>query len=227
MVNEEGIGIYQFNESQKSWFNHLKRKTYKKESILEQNQPCIQLPLKMVLFIDAQNHIQNNIWIITFGHSGPVYKVRCNPFFGDIFLTCSADWSCKLWNWTEGSYPKPISNNKTYKTKCQTLNGLLTLLYYSHQFARMVDWKLWDLTKNNMLDPYFTIMPQDQQIWPAKTMVRFAHNSPVLITGDARGDINAYRLYGYEDNDPLQEEEKLRKLLYPSGYSKGQKEQKD
>lgn len=27
-------------------------------------------------------------------------------------------------------------------------------------------------------------------------MVRFAQNSPVLITGDAKGDINAYRLYG-------------------------------
>lgn len=32
------------------------------------------------------------------GHQGPVYKVRCNPFVGEIFLTCSADWSCKLWN---------------------------------------------------------------------------------------------------------------------------------
>jgi len=36
-----------------------------------------------------------------FGHSGPIYKVRCNPFVSDLFLTCSADWSCKLWNWRE------------------------------------------------------------------------------------------------------------------------------
>lgn len=33
-----------------------------------------------------------------YGHSGPVYKVRCNPFWSDIFLSCSADWSAKLWN---------------------------------------------------------------------------------------------------------------------------------
>ena len=33
------------------------------------------------------------------GHKGPVYRVRCNPFFPDIFLTGSADWTCKLWNW--------------------------------------------------------------------------------------------------------------------------------
>jgi len=36
-----------------------------------------------------------------FGHAGPVYKVRCNPFWSDIFLTCSADWTCRLWNWRE------------------------------------------------------------------------------------------------------------------------------
>lgn len=47
-----------------------------------------------------------------------------------------------------------------------------------------------------MLDPFFTIMPEDSQIWPAKTMIRFAQNSPILVTGDARGDINAYRLFG-------------------------------
>ena len=33
-----------------------------------------------------------------FGHTGAIYKVRTNPFWSDIFLTCSADWSCKLWN---------------------------------------------------------------------------------------------------------------------------------
>ena len=36
-----------------------------------------------------------------FGHTGPVYKVRCNPFWSDIFLSCSADWTCRLWNWRE------------------------------------------------------------------------------------------------------------------------------
>lgn len=33
------------------------------------------------------------------GHTGPIYKVRCNEFFPDVFVTCSADWTCKLWNW--------------------------------------------------------------------------------------------------------------------------------
>lgn len=36
-----------------------------------------------------------------FGHTGPVYRVRFNPFWSDIFLSCSADWSCRLWNLKE------------------------------------------------------------------------------------------------------------------------------
>jgi WD40 repeat protein len=33
-----------------------------------------------------------------FGHHGPVYKVRCNPFAYNYFLTCSYDWTARLWN---------------------------------------------------------------------------------------------------------------------------------
>ena len=29
------------------------------------------------------------------GHSGPVYKVRCSPFWSNIMLTCSADWTSR------------------------------------------------------------------------------------------------------------------------------------
>ena len=31
------------------------------------------------------------------GHAGPVYRVRCAPF-GSAFLSCSADWTVKLWD---------------------------------------------------------------------------------------------------------------------------------
>lgn len=29
-----------------------------------------------------------------YGHTGPVYKIKCNPFHSDIFITASADWTC-------------------------------------------------------------------------------------------------------------------------------------
>ena len=35
------------------------------------------------------------------GHTGPVYKIRCNPFISNVLLTCSYDWTVKLWRETK------------------------------------------------------------------------------------------------------------------------------
>lgn len=59
--------------------------------------------------------------------------------------------------------------------------------------------ELWDLEKNNMIDPFTDIKKEGL---PSKTMVRFCQNAPVIATGDIDGDINCYRLFGYEDQDP-------------------------
>ncbi|CAM9524581.1 unnamed protein product [Discosporangium mesarthrocarpum] len=31
------------------------------------------------------------------GHFGPVYRIRCSPFWDRLFLSCSADWTVRLW----------------------------------------------------------------------------------------------------------------------------------
>ena len=78
-----------------------------------------------------------------------------------------------------------------------------------------------------MLDPFTPKMDLQGARQPSKTMVRFAKNGPVIITGDVAGDIQVYRLLGYEDQDPKIQQERLIKLLYPTGYSKGAKERID
>lgn len=35
------------------------------------------------------------------GHAGPVYRVATSPFCSDLFLSCSGDWSVKLWHHAE------------------------------------------------------------------------------------------------------------------------------
>lgn len=47
-----------------------------------------------------------------------------------------------------------------------------------------------------MLDPFASVMAPEGETWAAKTMVRFANNSPILVTGDMKGDIDVFRLYG-------------------------------
>jgi hypothetical protein len=36
------------------------------------------------------------------GHSGPIYKIRCNPFWSTlenpIFLSCGYDWTVRVWS---------------------------------------------------------------------------------------------------------------------------------
>jgi WD40 repeat protein len=51
-----------------------------------------------VIYRCSKSYTQQYLEIYS-GHNGPIYKVRSNPFLYDVFLTCSSDWSCKLWNW--------------------------------------------------------------------------------------------------------------------------------
>ncbi|KAL4445579.1 hypothetical protein ABPG74_006130 [Tetrahymena malaccensis] len=159
-----------------------------------------------------------------FGHTGPVYRVRFNPFWSDIFLSCSADWSCRLWNIKE---EQPLSTFQSLDLQDEVMDvewspNCSTLFASVAKDGRM---ELWDLTKNNMLDPFAQIIPKNNEPpFPPKTMVRFAQSAPVIITGDIAGDLNVYRLHGYEDSDPKVQHDRLLKLLYPSGYTKGVKD---
>lgn len=118
-----------------------------------------------------------------FGHTGPVYRVRCNPFFSDIFLSCSADWTCKLWNW---KHDKEEANFLSL----DLVNEVMDIDWNPHcstLFANVCKdgrLELWDLEKNNMLDPFYKIVPSPTELWPAKTMVRFCEGAPIIITGD-------------------------------------------
>lgn len=59
--------------------------------------------------------------------------------------------------------------------------------------------ELWDLTKNNMLDPIAEIKAKNDIFLPAKTMVKFSKGGQVIVTGDTSGDLSVFRLHGYED----------------------------
>ena len=59
--------------------------------------------------------------------------------------------------------------------------------------------ELWDLLKNNMLDPCAFVKAKEGETLPAKTMVRFCEGAPIIITGDVQGDLNVYRLHGMSD----------------------------
>ena len=139
-----------------------------------------------------------------YDHTGPVYKVRCNPFNSDIFLSCSSDWTCKLWN---------VKNSEKFNPICTFLrldlfDEVMDIEWHpstSTVFASVCKdgrLELWDFEKNNMLDPFDTIKAtNEEEELPCKTMVKFGLQDPIIITGDVAGDVSVYRIHGYEDND--------------------------
>ena len=49
-----------------------------------------------------------------FGHTGPVYRLKCSPFNPDVFISCSADWTMRLW--------EQKSTKEVYKFQSTGLN---------------------------------------------------------------------------------------------------------
>lgn len=46
------------------------------------------------------------------GHTGPVYKTKWSPFLNGVFLSCSADWTVRLWNQDEETDIFKFQNGK-------------------------------------------------------------------------------------------------------------------
>jgi len=136
------------------------------------------------------------------------------------------DWTCKLWNWKEDVAKATFST--------QDLSDEILDIdwnpWMSTMFARVSRdgrLELWDLAQN-LLDPVATDgKPTETEKFPSRKTVKFCPTSPILVTGDLVGDINVYRVNGYDEyfNMPaLQQEERLIKAVYPNDYAKYLKE---
>mmetsp|Transcript_48371 Transcript_48371/g.109751 ORF Transcript_48371/g.109751 Transcript_48371/m.109751 type:complete len:237 (-) Transcript_48371:22-732(-) len=151
-----------------------------------------------------------------YGHAGPVYKVRCNPFYSKFFLSCSADWTIKLWSMTQVDPTKgcdtPLQNFQSTDL-CDAVNDVTWSPHNSTSFAACMDdgrVELWDLSKKP-LDPIVVHYPGDPDVRRKRTVVRFSENSPVLICGDDRGSVNVMRMHN-TDIEMMSENEQQERL---------------
>lgn len=126
-------------------------------------------------------------------HSGPVYKVRNNPFHPEVFISCSADWSVRVWN---SKYESPLFVLKSLDLFDEVLdvkwNPFCSTSFASACKDGRVE--IWDLAIKN-LDPIFTL-PSDQKM---KTCLEFSSVNPVITLGNDSGELETYRIYGYEN----------------------------
>jgi len=156
-----------------------------------------------------------------FGHKGPVYKVRANPYCPELFLTCSADWSCRLWNWRDDQ-SKYIFQKMDLRDEVLDIEWnpwMSTMFASSAKDGRL---EIWDVAQN-LLDPIACEMSKDDIFLPARKTVKFSPKHPILVSGDIKGDIKAYRIFGFDDQFTLsnkQQEDRLLKAVYPTGHNK-------
>lgn len=139
------------------------------------------------------------------GHTGPIYKIRCNPFFHredcPIFLTCSYDWTVKVWNAKQNSGPKLTCHQ--IETLKEQVNDINWSPMTSSVFASVANdgrIEIWDL-KRDVLAPVLTHFDKDAQgneLHIPKTAVRFSRNSPVVLAGSENGKVGVYRTHGLE-----------------------------
>ena len=153
------------------------------------------------------------------GHTGPVYKVRCTPFWStdcQIFLTCSYDWTVRVYNHKEqiGKQEKLWCHEQYLQHQ---VNDVAWSPNTSSVFASVADdgrIEIWDLFKNN-LEPkliWFDKINKKTFSNTPKTCVRWSRQSPVLATGNSKGVVDVYRTFGLE-HAQVSQDDQIKRLL--------------
>uniref|UniRef100_A0A7S4EBZ5 Dynein axonemal intermediate chain 4 n=2 Tax=Pelagomonas calceolata TaxID=35677 RepID=A0A7S4EBZ5_9STRA len=152
------------------------------------------------------------------GHTGPVYKVRSSPYDPKVFLSCSADWTVKLWTQSSSS-PSASFRSEGSSPLNDVVNDVCWSPRASTQFALVGGdgrVEIWDVA-HSLLDPVVREQPlvepppsadeappppgtpMDKPPEPpapisvAATACLFADNAPVLVVGDASGSVTCYK----------------------------------
>lgn len=121
------------------------------------------------------------------GHHMAVYAVRWNPFHPRVFLSCSADWSVKLWDHTFPSAPVMTFDLGT------AVGDICWAPYSSTVFAAVTD--------EGKVDVYDLHANKHEQLCEQKivkkakcTHVCFNARAPVLLVGDSQGGVTSLKL---------------------------------
>ena len=139
------------------------------------------------------------------GHTGPVYKVRCSPFFREVFLSCSADWTCQLWHTRKEE--SVISCHSMDLT--DAVNDVEWSPNMSTVFASCADdgrIEIWDIAQSTLKPLIYRKMESEAP----RTLVRFCPEFPVLVSGNRAGVIDVFRIKNMEQEQLTPSEQRRR-----------------
>lgn len=120
------------------------------------------------------------------GHHMVIYSIKWNPFHPRVFVSCSADWTVRIW---DHNNPQPVLSFDLGNA----VGDVAWSPYSSTVFAAVTsDGKVhvFDLAENKH-EP----LCEQKVVKRAKlTHVQFNRSSPIIIVGDDRGGVNTLKL---------------------------------
>eukprot|EP00040_Diaphanoeca_grandis_P028610 m.166042 g.166042 ORF g.166042 m.166042 type:complete len:854 (-) comp31412_c0_seq2:421-2982(-) len=116
------------------------------------------------------------------GHSGPVYAIKWSPFTPNVFLTCSADWTLRIWDEKTNTTLKVLQPSTTAVTDCAWSPRTPTVLAAVSNSGLAI----WDLGVKDF-DPIITLSSKTLKACP--TTVLFSNTANAVTYGDDQGRI--------------------------------------
>ncbi|KAJ3102385.1 WD repeat-containing protein 78 [Phlyctochytrium planicorne] len=123
-----------------------------------------------------------------FGHTGAVYKVKWSPFLPGYYLSCSADWTVRLWGVDDEEAIFKFQSGKDAITDVAWSVNNSTVFGCVSNDGRM---EIWDL-QFSVLDPAILHTVLDRRL----TAIIFATRSPTVLIGDDNGTVSVFNLKG-------------------------------
>lgn len=129
------------------------------------------------------------------GHYLAVYAVKWNIFHPTIFLSCSADWTIKMWD-------MKITRALMTFDMSYAVGDIAWAPYSSTVFAAVTSAGIlyvWDLDQEK-----HTFLCEHPAMKKAKALhVSFNQEDPLILVGDERGGVNSFKLSNSLHKGPL------------------------
>jgi len=152
------------------------------------------------LFMCSRSYTEQHVSQIK-GHAGPVTKIKFSPMDKNIFLTCSADSSIKLWRCSNRQNDMKDVLTIEPANLWGPVNDVAWSPCVSTLFAIVTaDGRIeaWDIAKST-LDPIITIPSESSTMsGNERTLISFAENGSNIVVGDEKGNVEVYSLKQYD-----------------------------
>lgn len=152
-------------------------------------------------------------------HIGPVYALKINPYHDRVFITCSADWTMRVFLDDASKYDDEFNSvdESSSRLKLSKLIQPRFVIEYGQSPINSVEWspwcstefaaatdagtiEIWDLASSSIVPKHELQITDDRT---AAVSVSYARESPVIIVGCASGSTRMFRINWRDPTDGI------------------------